>query len=143
MNCCSKTKYLIRKLEHSQIVHVLFSPKIIFYVAFIMFKVVDLLVILMATVPFASCASMSATDLYMHQILICAGKFSTLTYTLCSGDYYNSAGCYFKEFFNQYRPCADICNNVVYGSLEDEKCRATCPGKSPLILGVVKFIKFC
>ena len=59
----------------------------------------------------------------------CQGNFSKLTYQDCQGNFFNTTGCYFLENFAQYRACASICNNVIEGSLDEEKCRLYCPGK--------------
>ena len=68
------------------------------------------------------------TEANPMNILSCTGEYSKLTYSDCSGHYFDSSGCYFLEHFNQYRPCARICNNVTYGSIDDEKCRSYCRG---------------
>ena len=59
----------------------------------------------------------------------CQGHFSKLTYQDCQGNFFNTTGCYFLENFAQYRACASICNDVIEGSLDEEKCRLYCPGK--------------
>ena len=40
-----------------------------------------------------------------------------------------SDDCYFLPHFQQYRPCSAICNDVVFGSIDEERCRGYCPGK--------------
>ena len=50
-----------------------------------------------------------------------------------------SDDCYFLQHFQQYRPCSAICNNVVCDSIDEDRCRAYCPGNSPhsiITLGV-------
>ena len=59
----------------------------------------------------------------------CTGPYSKLTYNDCMGNLFNTSGCYFKEHFAQYRPCSQECNNVVLGSLDEERCKAYCPGE--------------
>ena len=39
-----------------------------------------------------------------------------------------SDDCYFLSHFQQYRPCSAICNNVEFGSIDEERCRAYCYG---------------
>ena len=58
----------------------------------------------------------------------CTGRYSSLTYQDCQGQYYDTSGCYFLEHFAQYRPCAQICNDDVVHSIDEEKCRAYCSG---------------
>ena len=59
----------------------------------------------------------------------CQGHYSKLTYQDCQGNFFNTTGCYFLENFAQYRACASICNYLIVGSLDEEKCRLYCPGK--------------
>ena len=39
-----------------------------------------------------------------------------------------SENCYFLQHFQQYRPCSAICNDVVFGSIDEDRCRAYCHG---------------
>ena len=36
--------------------------------------------------------------------------------------------CYFLPHFQQYRPCSAICNDVVFGSIAEDRCKAYCSG---------------
>ena len=37
--------------------------------------------------------------------------------------------CYFLPHFQQYRPCSGICNSVMFGSVDEDRCRAYCSGR--------------
>ena len=67
----------------------------------------------------------------------CEGPYSKLTYQDCQEPYYDSEGCDFLEHFAQYRPCAQICNNVVVHSIDEEKCRAYCDGVYTFGSGII------
>lgn len=45
-------------------------------------------------------------------------------------------GATLRNFFNQYRLCAGVCNNVEFGSIDAEKCRGLCPGKLKCVLSL-------
>ena len=76
----------------------------------------------------ADIAGKATTSIPHDLIWTCTGRYSGLTYLDSPGVYYDSSGCYFLEHFAQYRPCARICNDVVVGSTDEEKCRAYCTG---------------
>ena len=40
-----------------------------------------------------------------------------------------SVDCYYLPHFQQYRPCSAICNDVVFGSIDEKRCRGYCAGK--------------
>lgn len=68
---------------------------------------------------------------------LCTGPYSDLDYRDCEGVYYITPGCYFLEPIDKYRPCAEICNDVVVNSKEDGICRSHCHGKKILKIGLV------
>ena len=87
-------------------------------------------ILLSDTNTHAKCSTFSDEDYEFD----CQGHYSKLAYQDCQGNFFNTTGCYFLENFAQYRACASICNNVIVGSLDEEKCRLYCTGKKLLIL---------
>ena len=74
----------------------------------------------------AGMPGVTTTTVSLDLIWTCTGLHSGVTYQDCQGD--DSKGFNFLEHFAQYRPCARICNDVVVGSIDEEKCRAYCTG---------------
>ena len=60
----------------------------------------------------------------------CSGLKTKYTTRVCETDKskMESDLCYFLPHFQQYRPCSAICNDVVFGSIDEERCRGYCPG---------------
>ena len=59
----------------------------------------------------------------------CRDPEASYTFNNCSspagGDALVNKGCYFDDGKSQYRPCGDICNDVISGSLGEERCKDT------------------
>ena len=63
----------------------------------------------------AGVAGITTTTVLPDHIWTCTGRYRVVTYQDCQGD--DSKRCYFLEHFAQYRPCVQICNDVVVGSI--------------------------
>ena len=64
------------------------------------------------------------------QVWRCSGPETEYTARDCELDRKKmvSDDCYFLQHFQQYRSCSAICNDVVCDSIDEDRCRAYCPG---------------